>query len=239
MTFTEAKAALAAKLDINITNIASNSLFSESQLETWLAAGIQRAWDYKPWPFTQRTITATTVDTEYYDHPNTLMLHSLNRLVINGKHYGNPMDFDDYILWKAQNPTSTDRVWAMHETYVFINRLSYSVGQTMDMSGKKYPPHMSSGSDLLPFSPMTDNSEHSGNQAIVELAYAEALGSDKLKRLSESMTHQESAYATLDLLWQPFAQQKAFQQTTRPMFNVPNLFGGSGNGQIGNFDINQ
>lgn len=239
MTFLEAKTALASKLDISLTDIASNSLFTESDLETWLNMATQKAWDFKPWPFTQRTITGTTVDAQYYDHPTALMLQSLFRLVINGYHYGNPMDFDDYIRWKADNPTSTDRVWSMHETYVFINRLSYGVGEVLDMTGKKYPPHLSASGDLLPFSPMTDNLEHSGNSTIVELAYAEALASDKLKRLTEAVTHRKTAYETLTLLWQPFAQQKAAQQTTRQMFNTPNMFGGRSQGPIGNFDINQ
>lgn len=60
MQFIEAKQALALKLDINYTNIAQNGLFTDSDLGLLIQFGLQRAWDYKPWPFAVKVKTAPT-----------------------------------------------------------------------------------------------------------------------------------------------------------------------------------
>lgn len=236
MTLAESKAALAAKLDISITDIANNQLFTDSDLEYWLNVGIQKAWDYKPWPFTTKTKSFTTVSDSYYDHPSDLMPHSVFRLAINGEEFDPPILFEDYLKYKEDNPNGTEKAWAMHENFILINQGAYAVGESADMTGKKFPP---ASPTILPFSPTTDNQEHSGNHAIVEFAYAEALASDKLKRVTEADVARKDGYRILDLLWKPFADQRAFQHSRKSMFNVPDFFQGNGSGPspIGNFNI--
>lgn len=237
MTLLEAKKAICRKLDISYDNIASNDLFADADLEEWINVAAGRTWDYRPWPFSTRTKSVTTVNDEYYDQPEDLMVGSLYRLAVNGEDFGEPTDYESYRRYKEDYPTGTDKIWSMDETYVFVNKLAYTVGETMDMTGKLYPPYLDTTTDLLPFSPKSDNYEHSGNQAIVLLAYAEALGSEKLNKQNESELQEKKAFRILDLLWRPFASQKARQQTTKQMFHVPDFFGPSNSrNNIGNFN---
>src|ERR1035441_3547538 len=61
MTLLEAKQAVARKLDIDYSDISNNGLFTDADLQSYIQFGIMKAWDYKPWPFTQAVKTATTI----------------------------------------------------------------------------------------------------------------------------------------------------------------------------------
>lgn len=238
MTNLEAKQHLARKLDINYSDIANNGLFTDSDLQAFIQMGIFKAWDYKPWPFTQKVKKATSVSTEYYDHPSDLMNGSIYRLTMGGKEY-KKLDPQSYFKRFEDDSTSQDRIWTEVETYIFVNQNAYTVGDELCLFGKKFPATLSADADLMPFSPTTDNYEHSGNEAIVILAFSEALDSEKKNNPNQAEIERKKAYQSLDVLWQPFAEQKALMQSAgRPMFEVPDLFGnGSKNSPeyIGNF----
>jgi hypothetical protein len=243
MQLSEAKTALALKLDIDYSDIANNGLWTDSDLLGLIQFGVLKSWDYKPWPFTQKTKTATTIAaTDYYDHPQDLMTGSIRLLKIGGKEY-TKLAMESYLEYLELNPTGTEKYWAEQETYIFINQNAYTGGTDgMDLYGKKLAPNLVNASDLLPFSPVTDNSEHSGNEAIVNLAYSEALDSNKLKNPNQAEIERKKAYQTLDILWKPFADDKSKnQQIGRPMFSVPQLFQNSNNrsgtSPIGNFNL--
>ncbi len=236
MQFVEAKQELSRKLDIEYSDIANNGLFTDTDLGEWLNLGVLRAWDYKPWPFTEGAKTITTISAEYYDYPDGLMEGSAYLIMVGGKCYRKLL-FKDYLKFKEDYPNDDDKVWAEHKTYIFINQKSYTVGNTLDVFGKLKSPKLSATSDPLPFSPIADNNEYSGNQAIVLLAYAEALGSEKKKNPTQARQEEKRAFEILDLLWKPFAEQNAMKQVDQPFFNVPNYFGRPNSvDNLGNFD---
>ncbi len=243
MIFQEAKQHLARKLDIDYSDIANNDLWNDTDLGVFIILGILKAWDRHPWPFTQKTKTATTnsdgVTNGYYDHPSDLMNGSIYLLKVGGKEY-KKLIIVDYLKYLEDYPNATDKFWSETETYIFINKNAYTVGDTLDLYGKKLAAIPSGNSDILPFSPITDNSEHSGNEAIVQFAYAEALDSEKLNKRSEAEIERTKAYQTLELLWEPFKNEQALLQSkNRPMFEVGDFFGGTpsnkGNQFTGNF----
>jgi hypothetical protein len=239
MTNHEAKQHLARKLNIDYSDIANNDLFSETDLQTYIQLGVIKAWDFKPWPFKRKVKKATTESTDYYDHPQDLMNGSIYKLTVGGKEYRKVID-EDYFKHFEDYPTSTERVWTEVETYIFVNKNAYTIGDELCLFGNKFPITLSGTSDLLPFSPTTDNYEHSGNEAVVLFGYAEALDSEKLKNPTQAEIERKKAYETLSILWKPFAEGKALLQSKgRPMFNTQDYFGGSGiqsSAYNGNFD---
>src|ERR1039457_1788856 len=103
MQFSEAKYALARKLDINYDDIANNGLFTDADLAGYIQAGLIRAWDYKPWPFTQAVKTATTIaNTDYYDYPGDVMSGSIYLVKVGGKEYKKLL-IEDYLRWFEHN----------------------------------------------------------------------------------------------------------------------------------------
>jgi hypothetical protein len=239
MTSTEAKQELARKLDIDYSDIANNGLFTDTDLGAYIQLGVIDAWDYKPWPFTQRTKTATTLASDYYDHPQDLMNNSIYLLKVAGKEYKKVL-IEDYLKYLEDFPSAKDRLWSENETYIFINRNAYTVGDTFDLYGKKMAPQLSSGTDILPFSPITDNQEHSGNHAIVLLAHSWALESGKKNDSATAQIVRGEALGILKTLWKPFELSRAAMQSKgRPMFQVPDFLG-NGTGKtdpttVGNF----
>jgi len=229
MTFLEAKKHLALKLDIDYDDIANNDLWSDTDFGVLIQLGAAKVWDYKPWPFTQKAKTATTDSTGaslgYYDQSDELVQGSVFLLRVGGKEF-KKVEFQDFLKYLEDNPTGTARIWSEWETFVYINANAYTVGDDYDLFGKCFPPVLSATTDLLPFSPITDNNEYSGNEAIVQLAYAEALDSDKKNQPAQAETERKKAYQTLDVLWKPFADRKALMQSSgRPMSDVPDFFG--------------
>jgi hypothetical protein len=224
MQFQEAKQQLSLKLDINYSDIANNGLFSDSDLGMFINSAIQDAWDYKPWPFTQKSKTATTSNTPYYDYPQDLMLGSAFLVKVAGKEY-KKLQYEDYVKWFEDNSAATDKIWSEWESFIFINQNAYTVGDSVDIYGKKISPQMVNPTDLLPFSPISDSYEYSGNNAIIQMAYAEALSSEKKNNPQQAIQESKQAFATLDNLWKPFAAQRAtLQSKNRPMFTPPNFF---------------
>ncbi len=244
MTNLESKKALARKLDIDYATIASNELFSDADLQEFIQFALSEVWDMHPWPFTELTETfsadAQGVSDGFYDFPAEMMLGSVRRLAVANKEFYGPIRFEDYLKHFENDPTSTEKIWSFHEMFLFINANAYSIGDAIDVLGKEIAPTLSADGDLLPFSPISDDQEHSGNMAIVELAYAYALASEKMKRTEESELVRKTATRTLEILWKPFSQFKSLQQAKdRPMFNMPDQFGGNGRGTspIGNFNL--
>lgn len=239
MTNLEAKQALARKLNIDYSDIANNSLFSDADLQDFIQTGVNNAWDYKPWSFTEHTYKATSTGDDYYDYPTDFEDESISLLKVAGKEYGKKL-FPDYLKYFENYPTATDRFWGEHKRFYFINHNAYTTGDEIDITGKLRVPTLSASGDLLPFSPTSDNQENSGNKAIVLLAYAEALSSEKKKNPTQALVEEKKGYAMLDRIWEPIAGRRSFEQSQdRPFFEVPDYFanGGRGNSQniIGNF----
>ncbi len=234
MTFAEAKAALALKLDITYSDIANNDQFSDADLGELINAAARMAWNYKPWPFTKGAKSVATVDSEYFDYPGDFEDGSITLLKVGGKKF-DKRSFEDYQQTFEDEATSTERIWAEYDRFIFINQNAYAIGDTLDLFGTRRAPKLSTASDLLPFSPNNDDEETGGNWAIVLLAYGEALSSEKKKNPTEGTNQTKKGFALLDVEWQPYGQRKAFEQRSQPMFNVPNFFGSSSRNNIGNF----
>lgn len=240
MTLLEARQALARKLDISLTDISNNDLFTQADLDDFIDAGVKRAWDYKPWSFTEKTYSTTSTAADYYDYPADFEDESITRITVGGMRYPKS-DFDDYQRFFADWPNDDAEMWSDHGRFYFVNRNAYTVGATIQVTGKLRAPTLGADSDLLPFSPNSDNQESSGNRAIIGFAYAEALSSEKLKNYAQAAVEEKRAYGILDIIWKPMGARRANEQSVnRPFFDTPDYFGngwGSSKNNIANFNL--
>jgi hypothetical protein len=247
MLFSESKQSLARLLNINYANIANDALFSDADLGDYIQTGVNRAWDAYPWSFTEgaKRMTAavdpsTGLLPVYIMYPETFEDESAKRLIITGKGEFEKISFADYQKFLDDNPLATDKLWADYNRRIFVNKNAYSIGDEVSIWGKIRAMTLTNANDTLPFSPDTDNEENSGNKAIVRLAYAGVLSSDKKKEYAQGSVEEKSALEMLAALWAPMGQRRAAEQPKdRPFFNVPDLFPRRGSGptsrNIGNF----
>jgi len=229
MQLSEAEAAVCRQLGIDVTDVlaGTNTLFSQADIDSYINTGTKRAWSYKPWTFTEKTymLTIQAGFIGYIDYPNTFEDESAFRLEVPAIGEFKKKVFADYQKWFADYPTSTDRIWTEHERFIFINPLAVTAGQEVDISGKLRAPFLVNSTDLLPFSPTSDNQENSGNDAIVLFAYAEALASDKKQNTPGARDQEGRALSILDTLWAPIGELRAQKNSqNRPFFNTQNLF---------------
>ncbi len=85
---------------------------------------------------------------------------------------------------------------------------------------------------------MSTTAKDSGNEAVVKLAFASLLGSEKKKEYTQALQEQKEALAILELLWAPMAERESREQSIdRPFFEVGDFFGGRPrrDNNIGNF----
>jgi hypothetical protein len=246
MTFLEAQTYLIEnKLNGDYDELlaGTNSLFSLAVIKTAIQLASKRAWDYRAWPFSKEVLKLTyvpPVSGEYYeDYPNTYADEAIEKLKVNGLEWGK-RNFDDYQLWLANNPTSTQKIWSTYKRFWFANKNALTASDEIAIDGKLKAPSLSADADLLPFSPDFDDNEDSGNHAIVRLAFADLMASEKKKEYQLATTEEKAAFGMLDVLWAPMAERKAREQSQdRPFFDVPDFFPPSDRGRgptnIGNF----
>jgi hypothetical protein len=243
MTKAEGKQALARKLNIDYSLIAQNDLFSDADLGAAVQIGAFLAWNYRLWEFSLDALTVT-LDADdltrgYIGYPNTYEDKSAYLLEVNDEEW-KKKKFPDYRLYFANNPDAEDEFWADFQRKVFLNANALTAGDEVTIYGKLRAPTLDDDTDLLPFSPENDGDENSGNDAIIEFAYADILSSNKKNKPGEAEAATKKAYRILDTLWDPMAERDSVEQHhDRPFFaNVPDFFRGN-NGRstsIGNFE---
>lgn len=241
MTNLEAKKALSRKLNIDWSDIANNDLFSSEDIQDYINQGVMQAYDYKFWDFAEHSKTATLESTDitngYVAYPNDILPSSIYYVSINAKEY-TKRNFTSFKKLLEDQSTSLDKVWAEYKRLLFFNQNTCSAGHVIDIYGKRGCRTLSNDSDLLPFSPDTDNEEYSGNQACILLAYAEALSSEKKKNPGQAKAEFDKATLILDRLAGQMDQGKASEHSpNKPMFDVPNMFPNrnGGSSSIGTF----
>lgn len=242
MTLLDAKKALCRKLDIDYDDIANNDLFTDEDLKEYINTACYRAWDYRLWDWAEHSKTATLLSGDitngYISYPDDIQPSSIFYLSVDGKEF-KKKNFQGFKRYFENNSTATDKFWAEFKRLIFLNANAISVGQVVDIYGKKNFVELSATTDLLPFSPDTDAQQYSGNEAIITLAYAMALSSEKKKNPSQAQIEEKRAFDTLAILAKQLEDGRASEHPQdSPMFDVPNFFGKSnGSTNQGRFSL--
>lgn len=238
----DAKKSVARKLNIDWADISNNDLFTAEDIQQYLNDGAIEAYDYKSWDFAEHsktaTLDATSITNGYVRYPNEIAPSSIYYLSINAKEY-KKRNFTSFKKKFEDDANSQEKIWAEFKRLIFFNTNVASAGQVIDIYGKKNFTQLSGDDDLLPFSPDTDVENYSGNKAIILLAYAEALSSDKMKNSAQAEIERKKAYSILDILFARQAEGRSSEQVSnRPMFEVGDMFGSGskGSSEIGTFN---
>lgn len=230
MTLLEAKQSLSRKLGINYSDIANNDVFSETDLEEYINTACYLAWDVTFWDWSEHsktaTLTSTNITNGYVSYPNDIQPSSIYYLAINGKEQ-KKKNFAGFKRFFEANPSGQDKFWAELKRLIFINTNYATAGMVIDIYGKKNFERIEDDTDVLPFSPdVTAGAEQfSGNDAIIILAYAQALSSEKMKNPTQGAVEEKRAYGIFQLLKSQLEQGRAIEDPINtPMFQVPDYF---------------
>lgn len=243
MDFLDAKKALANELNIDFSNIAQNERFSEDDLAEYINQGAKIVWDRHTWDFTEGqyegTITSTETTQGYLPYPKFFVLGSIVMLFVDNDEY-DKVNYHDYVRMMKQDTDRDSEVFAEYKQNVYINPNNLQSGQDIEAYGKLAFDPFDDDTTLLPFS-HSPNIDSSGNDAIVQIAYAEALNSDKLREPEKANNEREKALSKIDRLWKTYADNRAKEAVVRQRFVVPDYFDNNttprSSDYIGHFDL--
>ena len=234
MTFLESKEQLCSKLNISYDNIraGTDGLFTWNDLDSWINLACLEVWDYADWTFKEKAYTTTTVASqEYYDYPGDFVSDSIYLLRVAGTDglldTYQKIRYTDFMQYRENSPTGQNKLWADHRRWYFINPKAFNdaAGRSIEIWGMLRLTELTASTTALPFSPDTEGNENSGNHAIVKLAYAMALESEKKNEPQKATLIRNEAYQTLKLLADKEAERQAdYEVYGRPFFKHTPLF---------------
>jgi hypothetical protein len=231
-SFLELQTAL--KSDLNVSS--SSSLFPLDTIKLALNRAYIKAYRLFRWPQLKDSKTTTTqASQEYYDYPDTWSPESVWRLEVGGTQYGedpdgSPMDFNDYIIWKAENSGSTDEKWANYGTQYFIYPTPAAAGVSICVWGQKSAAELVEDADTTIFS---------ANMPECNLAIIDEAGAILKKKGEDNNSGQmlsNSAEKTLTIAFNKIRQEQHKYERVTPFFQVNDMFGRTSTEDIiGNF----
>lgn len=238
MTFEESKRELSRKLNISYEDIraGTDDLFKWADLDSWVNVACLEAWDYAKWIFKEKAYTTTTVASQdYYDYPNDFVSDSIFLLRVadssaNMKTY-KKIRYLDFIKYREDSSTGKEKYWADHRRFYFINPKAFddAVSRSIEIWGLIRFTELAASTTAMPFSPDTEGNENSGNHAIVKLAYAMALASEKKKEQVKAERMRAEAYQMFESLAKSERESQVdYEVVGRPFFKYTPLFGYTG-----------
>lgn len=220
-TLSEIRTAVQSDLNVN-TN---SSLFPPTTIDLAINRAYIKASRLFKWPQLSDAQKTSTELSEYYDLPETWMPDSAYRLEIDDALYGEdpdgtPMDFNDYLLWKADNVGSTEKKWAVYGNQFFVYPTPTTLGtNNISVWGQKNVDELTLDADDTIFS----HSMPECNEAIVLEA------SLILKRKGEAEKggdmYSAEAKQILSTAYTKLLREKAKYEKISPFFYVPDYFG--------------
>lgn len=178
-----------------------------------------------PWPeLMDAKKTTTTASQEYYDYPDTWRSNTIWKLDIDGVRYGedpdgSPLSYDDYLNWKEDYSSSTDKKWANQWRRYFIWPVPTTSVGVISIWGIMNVTTLTEDGDVTIFS----YSAPEGNEAIV----LEAVAILKYKGEDDKSGEFRSTEAKQLLagIWNKVVKEKAKYEKNQPFFEVPDYFG--------------
>lgn len=221
--------------DLNTTT--NSSLFSETVLNSAINRAYIKTGGLFRWPqLTDAKETSTQKNIENYDAPTIYQYDSIYRLEVDGEQYGedpdgSPMAFNDYLIWKDENPTSTDKKWSVHRNQFFIWPIPTTAGSyNISVWGLKKVQSLTDDADTTIFS---YNMEECNEAIVLEAA---AILRRKGEDDDRGQMASNEAKAILVTAYKHLAKEKAKYEKLEPFFEVDDMFGKSNTEQIiGNF----
>lgn len=223
----------------DLTANSTSTLFDTTVVDSAINRAYRKAGSLYRWPeLEDAKKTSTQANIDYYDYPETWQPDSLWRITIDGVTYGeepdgSPLSFKDYLLFKENYPSSTDKKWSSQWRRYFISPTPTVTGSNnIVVWGQKTVETLSNTTDITIFSYAMPEC----NEAIVLEAGAilRAKGEDE----NRSQFRSNEAKQILTLAWNKIKQNQAKYKKIQPFLNVPDFYGrGNSKSLIGDFDI--
>ena len=189
----------------------TSAWISEAFLNDWINQSHRWAAGYKKWPFTEGRVSTTYASVEEWNFEG-YKSNSFRLLQVGGQRF-QKLNFEDYQMYKENNPNGTDKVYSDFGKTLFINTASGASG-TMTAYGQYMPAVIPDGDGATgdDMETVFSDGNDEGNEAIIEksLEYI----AKRERKNDEAMLHAQNAKQVLDDLWTKIEAEQ-FQYHTK------------------------
>jgi hypothetical protein len=229
----ETLANIRTAVQADLTVDSSSTLFTPTIIDLNINRAYRKIAGLFDWPELEDAKKTSTVATQnYYDYPDTWRSDSIWRLEIDGLRYGeepdgSPMSYDDYLIFKEDEPSSSEKKWANQERRYFVSPTPTTNGNyNIHVWGKMIPDTLSEGSVTIFSYHMPEVNEAI---AIESVAMLKAKGGDKANE--KAMISQEAKEITV-MAWNKIIREQAKYEKVQPFFDVPDFFSENGGADV-------
>lgn len=179
----------------------TDSFITDTMLITWYKDAYIWASSFKKWPFTEERDASTswsgTEEIPYSTFAPEYKSDSIRILQVGGKRF-KKLNFEDYLTFREEQPSATDRVFTDFNRSLFINPVAGVTG-TLYVFGQAQPP---AAADLTDENETTVFSTYDaeGNEAICEKMSCSLKRREHLA--DEAELHDQRAVAKLNEVWE-------------------------------------
>ena len=214
----------------------TSAWLSEAFLNDWINQSHRWAAGYKPWPFSEARLSTTYTAVEEWDFEG-LKADSVRILKVGDKLF-EKLNFEDYLIYKENSASGSDRVYTDFNSTLFINTASGQSG-TLTVYGQYMPADIPDGDGagaddaVTVFTPQGDE----GNQAIIEKVLGNIANRESKPEIAQQ--HFSVALKLLEDLWKRVGDEQYGYKTTRDrggMFRRFNVLRGGVNDNINRRD---
>lgn len=197
--------------------------YTDAIIGAWAQQAHRFATSYKKWPHTEGRVSTTFVaGTEEWSFEG-YKADTFRMLLIGGKRL-QKLNFEDYLILKEEDTTSTEKVYSDFGRLVFINP-NLSISGSLVAYGQFTPVDI----DITDNTATTvfSNCDEEGNAAIVDEMISFAMSREKKPK--EAQFYHSKATDALDALWKRLQDEQYAYQTSRArggMFKRMNLLSG-------------
>lgn len=205
----------------------SAGLYTDDILGDWATNAHRWAAGYRKWPVTEGRVSSTFTGSEDNSYPEGWKSDSIRYLTIGGERF-QKLNFEDYQIFRENEPNSDDKVFSDFGRIVYVNPNASASGTLMTYG--QYLPAAFDNTDLT-MTTVFSGSEEEANEALVEemLKYSK----EREKLYEEAELHHRKATAILDGVWDRLkAEQFGYHGKGRGMFERFDILEGATNDEL-------
>lgn len=210
------------------SGIATSSAFiTDDILNNWINMAYTWAASYKKWAFTEKRDKTTSYSIEENNYPSDFKTDSIRIMTIGGERL-QKLNFEDYLIFKEKNSSSSDRVFSDFNRVYYINP-NIDLSGTIAVYGQYLVPKL----DVTEPDSETvfSNAEEEGNEAIVEKVLAFVKKREEEEQ--NAIIHDQKAVAILDGVWKKQQdEQFAYHSKNRGMYEYIDVIDGQPSSEL-------
>ena len=217
------------KLQPKLMAVGTSTYFTPTRIEDQIDDSYLTVAAARQWPDIKKGfVTHTEAGEDYYDYPDNCQTESVFKISVDGDSSYEKWDFEDFMKFVEDNPTSTDKIFSEYGRQIFIFPTPTTTGSAnLILWGVIQATALTGDGDVTMFTDWADVL----NEAIEQDAYGNLIQNIDPNKSLNAITNSERI---ITKEWKKIADRLQRKLKDNPQFEVPDFFGSS-SGNIGGF----